>query len=446
MKSTTLKPIVEIEEEIYSYKSPGNGAGPFWCFGSSTIARNGEDVFVSGVEILEDFKPVNNTKWILYKRTCDGWEIQHRDSGRTREPAPLVTLDNKVFLSANPTLTSADESRGPAEPQIIEFSATDTNKPYNIILPQWDNPPQWHDHSYRSFAADSNNNQMILFNQNAYDRSWWSLMDSYGKSISKGQIMFPVWKGSEKDEPMRLCYPNVFIKNKAVYFFGVSDIYEPVKEWNAARFKVTNRDWDYVYRYIFLAYTPDITKQPFGEWQEISNLEKTAGYVRNWDMWVDKHGKVYLLWTERNLDIRIRDEFFPKEVYTVSLKYAVLDKGKITEQHTLLEWNENTGGFVADSARFQILEDERIVVIYQCTTTYPEPNNQRKNPIDNPEIYVQEITPGKGPAKAIKLPLTKPFQGRFMTATPRSGNKISNTLDILGEKDGKVNYIRIRFE
>ncbi|MCH7557269.1 MAG: hypothetical protein IIB56_07400, partial [Planctomycetes bacterium] len=52
-----LQPIVEVEEEVYRYSPANNGAGPMWCRGSTCLVRIGEDVFASGIETLEDFKP-----------------------------------------------------------------------------------------------------------------------------------------------------------------------------------------------------------------------------------------------------------------------------------------------------------------------------------------------------------------------------------------------------
>src|ERR1041384_6894486 len=45
-----LRPVVELEEDVYSYESANNGAGPMWCSGSTCLARTGGDVFASGLE------------------------------------------------------------------------------------------------------------------------------------------------------------------------------------------------------------------------------------------------------------------------------------------------------------------------------------------------------------------------------------------------------------
>ena len=55
-----LQPIVEAEEEVYRYSPANNGAGPMWCRGSTSLVRIGGNVFASGIETLQDFKPLNN--------------------------------------------------------------------------------------------------------------------------------------------------------------------------------------------------------------------------------------------------------------------------------------------------------------------------------------------------------------------------------------------------
>ena len=121
-----LQPVVEAEEDVYSFEAADNGAGPMWCSGSTCLVRIGDDVFASGLETLKDAKPLNNCRWTLYKRTAGGWQLQQADpAGRTREPCPLVALaGGKLLLSANPTLvTDRNAYSGPARPEILLFNA-----------------------------------------------------------------------------------------------------------------------------------------------------------------------------------------------------------------------------------------------------------------------------------------------------------------------------------
>src|SRR5437867_1269723 len=102
--SPSLQPAVEIEEEVYTYESANNGAGPLWCSGSTCLTRVGDHVFASGLETLKDAKPLNNCRWTLFERATNGWRlVQADEKDRTREPCPLAASpDGRLFLSANP--------------------------------------------------------------------------------------------------------------------------------------------------------------------------------------------------------------------------------------------------------------------------------------------------------------------------------------------------------
>ena len=102
----TLRPVVEVQEEVYRYADANNGAGPMWCSGSTCLVRVGDQVVASGIETLPDVPPLNNCRWLLLARRDAGWNREQADpQGRTREPSPLAVFpDGTLFLSANPTL------------------------------------------------------------------------------------------------------------------------------------------------------------------------------------------------------------------------------------------------------------------------------------------------------------------------------------------------------
>jgi hypothetical protein len=64
-----LKPVVEVEEDVYQYEPAGNGAGPLWCHGSTCLVRIDKRVFASGIETLAEFPPLNNCRWTLFSAT-----------------------------------------------------------------------------------------------------------------------------------------------------------------------------------------------------------------------------------------------------------------------------------------------------------------------------------------------------------------------------------------
>ena len=117
-----LKPIVEIEEDVYTYTNANNGSGPMWCHGSTCLVRVGKRVFASGLESLPGVKPLSNCRWMLFERNANGWNRVWVDTeGRTREPSPLAASRNdRVFASTNPSLGQGDESNGnPARPDLL---------------------------------------------------------------------------------------------------------------------------------------------------------------------------------------------------------------------------------------------------------------------------------------------------------------------------------------
>ena len=68
------RPVVEAEDEVYTFESADNGAGPSWCHGSTCLVRIGDDVFATGLETLKDAKPLNNCRWMLFHRDASGWQ------------------------------------------------------------------------------------------------------------------------------------------------------------------------------------------------------------------------------------------------------------------------------------------------------------------------------------------------------------------------------------
>jgi hypothetical protein len=113
-----IAPVVEAEEDIYSYTDAQNGAGPMWCTGSTTLVRTDDRLFVSGLETIPDAKPLNNCRWMLFLRENNGWTRARVDADvRTREPSPLVAFAHvRLFLSVNSTLGEGPEPNGGRAP------------------------------------------------------------------------------------------------------------------------------------------------------------------------------------------------------------------------------------------------------------------------------------------------------------------------------------------
>ncbi|UCF14903.1 MAG: hypothetical protein JSW59_15955 [Phycisphaerales bacterium] len=441
---SAVVPIVEIEEDVYSFEPADNGAGPMWCHGSTCLVRIGDDVFASGLETIKDAKPLNNCRWMLFHRSRDRWKkICFDPSGRTREPCPLAGFcDGKLFLSANPTLSPDPNAySGPARPEILQFAVENATSPARTLAPVWSGQPRFTEHSYRSFAADGDNRELILFQNVGYTHAEWAFLDRSGKWSARGRLKWPWGADYEKPQPIRVCYPNVAIKDRAVHFCGVSDIIEPNPKWRAFKREITGRNWDYDFRRLFYTWSPDITTETFRPWVEIASREKTCGWITPGDLWPAPDGNVHIMWSERALDERLREKFFPAEKQSHSLSYAVVRNSKIVLRRTLLTAEEGKSNERPGRGRFHVTADKRLFVFFYVHGT--DASGQRVS-----ENRLVEILPGGVVSKSARVPLNRPFTS-FFTATIRAGTLPSNTLELLGTRDGSgktISYARIRLD
>ncbi|HAV63198.1 MAG TPA: hypothetical protein DCY13_12640 [Verrucomicrobiales bacterium] len=438
-----VRPAVEVEEEVYTYANANNGAGPMWCSGSTTLVRVGDELFATGLETVADAQPLNNCRWVLFRRGTAGWERVHVDDGRTREPSPLAVFqDGRVFVSANPTLgTEPEPNGGPARPDVLQFAAGDPLKKPLALVPVWQGSPPFAEHSYRSFAADGGAGELMLFQNIGYTHAEWTFRDRDGSWSAQGRLTWP-WGGEyDKPGPIRICYPNVALRDRAVHFFGVSDILEPYQEWRDFKRELTGRQWDYDFRRLFYTWTPDITREAFGGWVEIASRDKTGGWLSPGDLWLAPDGNVHLLWSERAIDERLRPKFFPEARQSHALNYAVVRRGGIVRRRTLVESTEDRPGLVGSAGRFHVTPDHRLFVV--CHVAGADADGERVA-----ENRIMEILPDGSTGAAARLPLKRPFTSYF-TATVRGGSPPSWTLEMLGQQSGAANtisYARVRLQ
>ena len=432
-----LKPVVEAEEDVYRYEPANNGSGPMWSSGSSCLVRIGENVFASGLETLKELKPLNNCRWTLFARGPKGWTLEQADKdGRTREPCPLVGFpDGRLLLSANPTLSPGKPGGGPARPEILQFSAADPKAAYQTLQPAWEGKPPFTEHSYRSFAADGPSGELILFQNIQYAHAEWAFRDREGQ-WKAGQLVFPWGAEYEKPVPIRVCYPDVVLKSRAVHFCGVSDIVEPNLQWRAYKKKLTGRNWDYDFRRLFYTWTPDITQQKFRPWVEIASREKTGGWLFPGDLWVAPDNTVHVLWTERAIDERLRTQFFPGEKQSNALNYAQLRDGQVTLRRTILKAEEGGARVVPSAGRFQVTPDNRLFIVYFASGADAAGKSVSEN-------RVLEMSLDGTPGEPVRLPLASPMAS-YYTATPRAGSPPSHILEMLGPRGDTMRYARVR--
>ncbi len=438
-----FKATVEVEEEVYSFVPPDNGTNPLWCYGNTCIVRHGEDVFVSGVETMEGIPPYNNTRWLLFKRGQDGWNLVQKDEkDLTREPSPLTVFpDGRIFLSANPTLEPGKEGGSSAEPRLLRFSASDIEAPYKTIVPVWNTEFGFREHTYRSFVTDRNKGDMILFQNESDDDNLaiWTYRNAKGDWSHQGILPYPWGPDYEEPQTIRVCYPAVQLRERQVHFFGVSDIVEPNLAWREYKRELTGRKWDYDFRRMFYTWSEDITEGKFKPWVEVASREETCGWLFPADIWVARDNRAHVLWSERAIDERLREKFFPEAKQSHALNYAILDNGEVVFRKPVMMVQEGESEIVPRAGRFHITPDERIFVFYSLG---PQNAEWGKPGTENRMVEVKD---GGKFSKPVILEMKSPLQ-RFFTATPRSGSPPSQTLDVLGLDGNTMRYARIRIE
>ncbi len=306
--------VVEAEDVVTKYTSANNGAGPLWCYGSTVIARQGNDVYLSIIETGKDVPLLCNTRWQLWHRSAGGWKIVRSEKEyRQREPCPIgIFQKGAVFLSVNPSVEPPGVKYGRCRPLVLEFNPNALADAAKTHQPVWADAARpggsrqgtyFTDHSYRGFAADGANSELLLLNINAQTgEQFVSYCDSKGKWHQKGKIKFAI----------RSCYPQVALRGRAAAVMAIGDIVEPVEEWQKLKFEKLKRKWDYVFRRLFYTYTADIRNSNFTAPIEIDTVEKTAGHIQNLDLYIDGEGATHLLYLKRPHHYSfIRDKYFP---------------------------------------------------------------------------------------------------------------------------------------
>ena len=319
------------------------------------------------------------------------------------------------------------------------FSAADPSADPQRLVPVWEGEPPFSEHSYRSFAADGKNREFILFQNIGYGHAEWTFRNSAGEWAKQGKLKWPWGAEYPEAQPIRVCYPAVALKERAVHFCGVSDVIEPYPEWREYKKELTGRDWDYDFRRLFFTWSDDITTGEFHDWIEVSSRDKTCGWVFPCDLWVGPDGAVHLLWSERAIDERLREKFFPEEKQSNALMYAVLRDGEVALKLPILIAKEGEASDQPHSGRFHVTADGRLFVFFSVRADRGEAGSELEN-------RLVEIGPEGSVGVHATVPMKHPFRS-FFTATVRAGCPPSKTLDLLGERSGASNtisYARLR--
>ncbi len=417
-------PVVRTEEEVYTFKNPDNGSGPLWSYGCTQIARMGDRVVVSAMETGVDVPPLCNTRWRLLRREQGAWRvIAEADAYRQREPCPVaITSEQDLFLYVNDSLEPPGTRYGPCEPHLIHFRMLPGAMERATLHPQWAGKIHFTDHSYRGYAADPARGELLMLNIDANTGVQHAcLLNTSGATLATRSIEFPI----------RSCYPQVALVNRAAYVLAIGDIVEPIKEWREYKFELTQREWDYVFRILYFTWTPNIAEKPFAAPIEIANVDATGGHISNQDLWIAPDGAAWIMYLEREVQNELlRDRFFPGKSVINSLYLAIVKDGAIIERRVLiegsaLEWPGH--------ARFHPTPDGQLYVVAYCG------NGDAGN-------RLLRLSPQNATPQVIPISLKRPMAS-YCLASVRAGNMPSFTIDMLGlGGDNTLSYAQIDLE
>lgn len=412
--------VVETECDIFTLLPPENGSGPLWSYGCTQVARLGDDVFVSIMETGEGVPLLSNTRWRLMR--ISGGEqkiVAEADGYRQREPASLAAVPpDRLFLYVNDSQEAPGVKYGHCLPHLLSFSGEKYRQ--KALFPKWDRKHHFTDHSYRGYAADAASGHLLMLNIDATTSVQNAcLMNSKGKTLATGSITFPV----------RACYPQVAVRDKAVQVLAVGDIVEPVDAWREYKFEQTKQQWDYVFRRLFLVGTPDLSRESFGAVLEIDSVDDTGGHITNQDLWVSPEGEAWVLYSRREVQNELmRDKFFPEKSVIDSLWLVRVRNGEITHKELLVEGTEESR---PAQARFQETPDGALHVILYLTGA--DAGNKALRVF--PETKERVLLP---------LPLQEPLPS-FCLANTRSGNASSYMVDFYGTPgNNRFRYAGVR--
>jgi len=220
---------------------------------------------------------------------------------------------------------------------------------------------------------------------------------------------------------------------------AISDIIEPIPEWRAFKKQLTGNDWDYEFRRLFYAWTPDISRGGFQAPIEVASREKTCGNITNLDMWLERPDRAHLLWLERSVwYAQMRDKFFPGTPITVSLEHAVVERGQVVSRSTLAKGGEGADPVSPGYGRFHADARGRLYVF-----AYFKGTDAAGKPVS--ENRALRLSKTGTVERSWKVPLKRPFSS-FMTATERAGSPRGNILDIIGPVPGEsaIGYAQVR--
>lgn len=411
-----------------------NNPGPLWGYGSSSIVRQDNNVYCTVMKVDTNSNSMCNMKWnlLMLSEGTNKWEkIISGSHYSEREPCPLGRLsENELIISINPCkdvryITPENKSAHFCTPKLVLLDCT--SMAMKEITPEWSQPYEFTEHSYRGMATDSNENSSLLFQVVGYHGLAWTYLDHQFSSKANGFLSFP----------SRATFPQVAIRGKSAAILAVSDVYEPNIEWREYKKQVTGKEWDYDFRQLFFSYTPDISCIPFSPITTLASQDETCGHMRNMDLYIDGDGISHIVWIDRNIwHGFIREMFFKDIQIIIRLNYCRVKNGKVIFRKTILESREILGqnkknsalmmsGAVPNYAAFHVSDSNKLFLVYHISSNLEDIKSGN---------YIQQVFPEYCDSNKI-LDLDFPLAS-FFTANFRLGNAPSKIIDLYGTTSG----------
>ncbi|MBT3376072.1 MAG: carbohydrate-binding protein [Lentisphaerae bacterium] len=427
--------MIQPNSALKAYEPSQNGSFPLWTYGSTILARRGDDLYLSATETIPDAEPLNCVRWALMKRTPKGWVVLQRDPGeRTREPAPIALDANDVIMSVNPTLVLGKRS-GLAKPLLLAFSLTAPEASPRVLKPPWTTEPKFSEHSYRGMGCDPDTGALLLMNVEAYRGQHWVYRNAGREWANSGVVEFPAIDSYKGPIPIRFLYPGVALRNGAAHVITKGGVEDFVKERVEYRKSKKSKVWG---RYhIGYCWSPDVANEPLSPWIYAVDVSENAGEVWNCDLWVAPNGDCHILWREKDLDERLRPKYFSDRKQVRALKHGIMRDGKRIFSQTLLRSVEGVKTNRPEWGRFHATEDGRLFVF---TTERAAPGGTVNRLI--------EIRGDRTVSDPVAVPLIHAFTMLSMTAAPYGGTQPAHTIEIVGRGNGlpgtTIRYAKIR--
>ena len=192
------------EETIDTVASPHNGASPLWCFGSSILVRDGDQLYVSLLRPDEGHEPYCNAHWELWRRDERGWSELHRGGeGREREPCPIGLLgEGEIVLSIQPGIVPKPFQDGHGDipwfcqPGVFLIDGRRVEGEDNVytnLQPVFPIGSRFSQHSYRGLGIDRSNREILLMVMEQTDEDYqptWMSRDGLWHPLPR--LEFPI--------------------------------------------------------------------------------------------------------------------------------------------------------------------------------------------------------------------------------------------------------------